>query len=336
MTARAISRRTAFRKIRPIDPVRDAKDVVNLIEEAFSGELNPMAQKVLRDLHWLGRLAWIMGPFLWMTPFAELFSGLVWTEGRRVVGNVTITRSRGGGPGCWLISNVVVAPAYRGQGIGRALMEEALAFIRSKGGRRVILQVRADNQAAVHLYQDMGFIAVDTLLEMCLPQPWPPIPSPPALPLHWRGYREGLQEYLLACEAIPSAAQEMYPPDTRKFRVTWEERMLRLVKNLLGSTREYRFGITEDSALRATLTVWAGRRCPYHRLGIMVHPQHRGKWEQGLVDHALALLQRYPFHPVYAEAYAVHDALVRALTARGFVTDRELVQMKLDLTETRC
>ena len=342
MVVRAISRKRAFSGIRPIDPLRDVRGVVRLVEEAFGGELNPTAQKTLRDLRWLSRTAWLLGPFLWTTPFADLFSGFVWVEGQQVVGNVTLTQSRGGGPGCWLVSNVVVDPAYRGRGIGRALMDQALARIRSRNGRRIILQVRADNRPAIHLYRDMGFVAVDTLLEMRLPvsPPHPLTPSPPLrLPLRQRGYDEWRQEYLLAQEAIPAAAQRMRPPMRSSFRVEWDERILRWFRNWLGSVREYRLGIEEEDALRATLTVWAGCRRSYHRAEIMVHPDYRGQWEEGLVDHALALLHGYPsdwgspHHPVYVEVHAVHEALVRALKARGFVTDRELVQMELDLTK---
>jgi len=332
VVARAISRKRAFSGIRPIDPLRDARGVVRLIEEAFGGELNPTAEKTLRDLRWLSRTAWLLGPFLWMTPFAELLSGFVWVEGRRVVGNVTLTPSRGGGPGCWLVSNVVVDPAYRRRGIGRALMEEVLAHVRSQNGRWIILQVRADNQAAVHLYRTMGFVPADTLLEMHLSKVEAKAESSLRPSLRRRGYDEWPQEYHLAQEALPSAAQRMRPLDPSSFRVAWDERIFRLLRNWLGSVREHRLAVEEEGTLGATLTVWAGRWRPYHRLEIMVHPDYRGRWEEGLVDQALAILCRYPPHPAYIEVYAAHEDLARALKERGFVTDRELVQMELELT----
>jgi hypothetical protein len=63
----------------------------------------------------------------------------------------------------------------------------------------------------------------------------------------------------------------------------------------------------------------------------MVHPRHRGDWEEALVHHALAILHRSPSHPVHVEVFAVHDALVDALEAHGFVVDRRLNQMELDM-----
>jgi ribosomal protein S18 acetylase RimI-like enzyme len=345
-----MGRNRGFRGIRSIDPLRDMRSVVRLIDDAFGGELSPTAQRTLHDLRWLSRTAWLLGPFLWMTPSAHLFSGFVWVEGRQIVGNVTVTSSHGGGPGCWVISNVVVDRAYRGQGIGRALMKEALSHIHCRNGRRVALQVRADNCAAVHLYRDMGFVAVDTLLEMhmssdrflqCQAQIGErihgrtsrrgPRAQRASLPFQRRGYDEWYQEYLLAREAVPTVSQHIHPVQQRSFRIEWDERVSRWLRNQVGDVREYRLGIREEGELCAALTVWAGRWRPNHRLEILVHPRHRGRWEEGLVDYVLTILQQYPLHPIYTEVHAVHDALVRELEACGFVIDRELEQMELDL-----
>lgn len=349
LVGRVIGEKGELSGIRPIEPVLDMRGVVRLIEEGFGTELNPMAQETLRDMRRLSRMGWLLGPVLWMSAFEGLYSGFVWTEGRRVVGNVTVSECRGGGPGCWLVSNLVVDPAYRRRGIGRALVKKGLAHILSQNGRRVILQVRGDNRAAVHLYCEMGFAAVDTLLEMRLPGPWPAQPEagegdrsryllsggqPPAgLPLRWRHHDEWYDEYLLSREAVPAGAQRVHPVECRSFRPTWDKRILRWFGNWCGSAREFRLGIEEKGKLSATLTVWAARRRPYHRLEIMVHPDHRGKWEGGLVDRALDLLYPYPRHPVCVEAYAAHQELVKALESRGFVIDWELVQMELDLTK---
>lgn len=347
MVTRAITRARQFSGIRPVAPLRDLPSVVGLIDEAFRGELGLPAQHTLRDLRRLSRTAWLLGPFLWMTPFAELLAGFVWAEGQEVVGNVTVTASRGGGPGCWLISNVVVDPAYRGRGIGRALMEEALSHIYHRNGRLAVLQVRANNQVALRLYEDMGFVAVDTLLEMRKPPDGAaervrrPVPEPAAdtrpaqLPLRRRGYGEWHEEYLLARQAVSPAVQRMHPVERRAFRVDWDDRFFRWFTDRLGSVREYRLGISEQSALLATLRVWAGRWRAYHRLGIVIHPNRRGEWEEGLVDHALDILRRYASRPVYIEVPGEHQALVMALRARGFVADRELVQMELDLAKGR-
>jgi len=50
-----------------------------------------------------------------------------------------------------------VLPAYRGQGIGRRLLEACIEKAWSKGMTRVDLETRADNAAAIALYEKVGF-----------------------------------------------------------------------------------------------------------------------------------------------------------------------------------
>ncbi len=49
-------------------------------------------------------------------------------------------------------------PAYRGQGLGRRLAETCLADAWHKGLTRIELDVYASNQAAIHLYEQLGFV----------------------------------------------------------------------------------------------------------------------------------------------------------------------------------
>lgn len=48
-------------------------------------------------------------------------------------------------------------PAYRGQGLGRALLSTCLAKAGIQGITRVELEVRADNERAIRLYEKCGF-----------------------------------------------------------------------------------------------------------------------------------------------------------------------------------
>ena len=64
-----------------------------------------------------------------------------------------ITRSGGIGA----VQNVGVTPEHRGQGLGRALMVQALRGFMQCGMGCAVLEVTADNVAAVELYRSMGF-----------------------------------------------------------------------------------------------------------------------------------------------------------------------------------
>ena len=55
------------------------------------------------------------------------------------------------------IKGLTVAPALRRGGVGRELMESAIAGARARGARRLILRVLAPNVAARALYAACGF-----------------------------------------------------------------------------------------------------------------------------------------------------------------------------------
>lgn len=71
----------------------------------------------------------------------------------RVVGCCGFTNSCNEGN----IDNVVVDAAYRGQGIGQKMLQEALAIGEAEGIEAFTLEVRVSNEAAIHVYEKLGF-----------------------------------------------------------------------------------------------------------------------------------------------------------------------------------
>lgn len=55
------------------------------------------------------------------------------------------------------VLNLCVTPAERCQGIGRALLQTALAWAAEHHARRAFLEVRASNQPAIRFYRSFGF-----------------------------------------------------------------------------------------------------------------------------------------------------------------------------------
>lgn len=55
------------------------------------------------------------------------------------------------------IQTIAISPSIRRRGLGRTLFNELLNEARNRGAWQVFLEVRADNHAAILLYQSCGF-----------------------------------------------------------------------------------------------------------------------------------------------------------------------------------
>ena len=56
--------------------------------------------------------------------------------------------------------NVAVHPDYRRRGIARRLVEGLALRLKAAGSRSLALEVRASNEGAIALYQNLGFIEI--------------------------------------------------------------------------------------------------------------------------------------------------------------------------------
>ncbi|MCS6842861.1 MAG: GNAT family N-acetyltransferase [Caldilineales bacterium] len=315
--------------IRPLNPQRDLRQVADLIEEAFAGELEAGGLAALRDMRLLSHMGPLVGLMARSDPLVEdVLGGFVWVSGGQVVGNVTLQRIDSAGSR-WQIANVAVARSHRGQGIGRALMEAALERIAERRGSWAVLQVRADNAVALQLYQSLGFEVVthEVVMQLERVRQVPEVQEPPAelRPYH---HSEWQARYELECAAHTSLDQWWRPVRPHQFWESTESRLAARLWELLGRNRVRRWVVPGRHGLQAWLSVDARRWDGIHRLQITVHPAHRGELEEGLTAFALRFLAAYPRWPVRIEQHGHHPELVAALQRWGFATVRHHLAMR--------
>jgi [ribosomal protein S18]-alanine N-acetyltransferase len=75
----------------------------------------------------------------------------------KLVGYAGIARLGRKRPYEYEIHTIGVDPAYQSQGIGRRLLSELLEYA---SGGAIFLEVRTDNEAAIGLYESVGFVNV--------------------------------------------------------------------------------------------------------------------------------------------------------------------------------
>jgi ribosomal-protein-alanine N-acetyltransferase len=118
----------------------------------------------LDDLFTLMEIARAAGPAAQWTPaqWRDIFRSqnparMVWIcEGRETGRAVGFLVAQTSGPD-WELENLAVLPEFRRRGAAVALISALLAQARAGAASRILLEVRASNQAAIRLYEHTGF-----------------------------------------------------------------------------------------------------------------------------------------------------------------------------------
>jgi ribosomal protein S18 acetylase RimI-like enzyme len=326
--------------IRPLRPSRDLAGLADLLEQAFGPELALGGEQMLRELRFLGRLGPLSLLLLDMSsPVDGLSSGFVCEQEGRVVGNVTLSRPTGHARR-WQLSNVAVLDEYRGKGIGRSLVETALETVVHRGGHTAYLYVRDDNPAAVHLYDSIGFVAVDRLTTCVLDGRRSGMGRPAehtgrtALSVLRRLHpSEGQALYELAAQARGAGQRWLGLPRRRRFVRTADERFIQWLSGLWTGQRETFWGVPSTSQrLCAGLSLQAfSRGHKPHQVEAWIHPSYRGRLEDKLAQDVGTLVARLPARRVVVTLAACEQAMGEALLGQAFSVLRTLILMKLEL-----
>lgn len=313
-------------QIRAFNPFRDLGDLADLVQVSFADELESTGSHVVDDLRQMS----LMGPALHLAaPFVELFGGYVWIEDGRLVGNVTLVEDER--THTWSISNVAVMPEHRERGIAAQLLDSAIRHVKRCRGRRILLQVRADNTTALGLYRRRGFQTYDTIHELDLPgSAWPAVIGE-TTGLRSVRASDSARLHRLVHASIPAEALRARPPMAQQYRRSHWDVLSRLWQFASAGTQRYELVAEGSDQLEAYGTLLAHLFRDPHKLTLRVPVEHRGRWERALTVALLHRARTFPRYHVQSQVSASHPEAVAALMQLGFRELRVLEQMCLSL-----
>ena len=129
--------------------LEDVPELSQLLDELFSIEqdFQPNAERQIRGMSLL-----LQYPDRAVIKVARDATG-------KLIGMVSaqlVISTAEGAPSAW-VEDMVIREGFRGQGIGRSLLENLLDWAKSKGATRAQLLVDLDNQPALGYYHHLGW-----------------------------------------------------------------------------------------------------------------------------------------------------------------------------------
>jgi ribosomal protein S18 acetylase RimI-like enzyme len=314
--------------IRPFDIARDLRPVAELIADAFTNELDPRGLAALREMRIMSHLSGLLKVLSRSTgDLDDVFSGFVWVEDDNIVGNVTVQRADKYG-NRWQIANVAVARAYRGRGIAKKLMQQALDHVTASDGRWAVLQVYDHNAVARRLYSQLGFEEVGGMVDLKLthaPKVDPPVN---AANFHSFSVQQWQPLYELATNQLNTQTQWWRAMRRSDFQASFEQQIGAWIWHSMGRQTIYRRCFQSLRRFEAALVLTAERWRGVHEVQMWVRPELYGSYEQYMMQWVMATLQAYPRWPVKMTLSSEHVAGIQAAESFGFQKQQTLVTMR--------
>lgn len=134
--------------IRPFAGEHEIEDWVSVFNNGFATHHDPPTTNVAEKRHRMEEAGYMADADLVLNDSAGAMVGLA-RNSREIVDN---------GDDLGWVNSIVILPEYRGQGLGRALLQASMRALFDAGFERAILTVDTGNQTgAAHLYESVGF-----------------------------------------------------------------------------------------------------------------------------------------------------------------------------------
>lgn len=297
--------------------------LAELIEVAFSSNLEAESERMLGWMKLIGRMGWL-GWILsfYLLPPAARPQGFVWEAEGRLVGNASVLPV-GGHPQRWIMVNVAVHPDHQRRGIARQLVQACVRYVRQQKGHELLLQTESDNPGTYELYTAFGFEVIatrTTWVGQFDKRQHYSIAKGIARP---RSREEWREQVLLARRVHPEGLIWPYPLGTSVFRSTG------LIDSIImGGNRHW--VVRKDGELVGSLSLRWSPEIDAWRMLLVVDPKVHGEIEHDLLVCGLADL---PVRRARIEMEYPSGIAEDQLLDLGFAKKRCLTWMKSELKD---
>jgi RimJ/RimL family protein N-acetyltransferase len=272
--------------LRPVNLSSDLGQVADLIELCFGSTMDAAGRAAVEEMRWVAGFR----PALWVMRWVDqmtrgVMQGFVWEEDGHIVGNVSLYPS-GYNSYVWIIANVAVHPDYRGRGYAIALCRAALERIQAWRGSTAILQVDADNPAAIHVYEKLRFRRERVFTRWVWTLGSPPKKFDPMPYITYKSWAEGPAAYALAKSLRPNERGGLgwlRPTQEGLFKAGWGQWLLPLNSYEQWVIR----GEDDGPPLRALMLVKQTFGSGSLHFDMLIHPSEQGRLEVPLLNYTL-------------------------------------------------
>ncbi len=126
------------------------------VQAADGAQVKELVQTILEKEFPVDRSAYVVDDLEQLTQtYGGAGSGfLVAEDGNRIVGSCGIKAES---PQRAILRRLFVDPSFRRQGVGAALLKEAISFCRSHGFREIVISTSTGMEQAIRLCRSLGF-----------------------------------------------------------------------------------------------------------------------------------------------------------------------------------
>jgi len=303
---------------------RDLEGVKAIFELAFTQEYQQREVDIVQRIEKIASFYPLVKLLSWFpNPYQHVFRVHVAEQNGQIAGMAQVS-PRNEQQTRWHIDNIAIHPDFRGQGLAQQLLNDVFLYYSERGALRFTLEVDTSNDAALKLYEKLGFRRYSTLYYYKL--------SPKRLGQYLKreelGVPKGLRQRKSAeTEAVWQLYQQAIPPYIRlvedrqasDFALSPMQQGAEWLKKSLRRSQAIHW-VIEDSqreCLVASMDIYAQLRTLPHVLQLTLHPAY-GDLAEPLLKFALHQLAQVSINPVLIGAYECQRAKLDACKALGF------------------